>query len=70
MLQNKEYNFRMRTAHLGMNQVRRALFFCVVPMIPVHMKLQVVVCLFVVAETKENQSLSKEIKEQTCVTFT
>jgi len=65
MLQNKEYNFRIRIAHLGKNQVRRALFFCFVPIIPLHMKLQVVV-----AETKENQSLSKEIKEQMCVIFT
>jgi hypothetical protein len=43
MLQNKKYNFRLRIAQLGMNQVRRELFFCFVPMIPVHMKLQVVV---------------------------
>jgi hypothetical protein len=60
MLQNKEYNFGMRIAHLGMNQVRRAFVLC-----PVHMKLQVEV-----AEAKENQSLSKEMKEQTCVIFT
>jgi hypothetical protein len=65
MLQNKEYNFRIRIAHLGMNQVRRALFFCVVSMIPLHMKLQIVV-----AETKENHCLSKEMKEQICVIVT
>jgi hypothetical protein len=55
----------MRIAHLGMNQVRRTLFFCLVPMIPLHMKLQIVI-----AKTKENQSLSKEMKEQICVIFT
>jgi hypothetical protein len=65
MLQNKKYNFRMRIAHLGMTQVRRALYFCVVPMIPLHMKLEIVV-----AETKGKQNLSKEMKEQISVIFT
>jgi hypothetical protein len=65
MLQNKEYNFRMRIAHFEMNQVRRALSFCVVSKIPLHMKLQIVA-----AKKKETPSLSKEMKEQMCVIFT
>lgn len=65
MLQNEEYSLRKTIAHLGMSQVKRALFFCVVQMIPLHTKLQIIV-----AEAKENQSLSKEMKEQICVIFT